>query len=281
MLLMIKMNSCQKALKRYSITWYEAINGYLLNGDSYFETEPFKRFVERNGEIEDINEAIKVAKQHIQEIDDCFMNYAPRNEKDDLVLYRGMKMVDLRLRGPIFEYYKLKEPITEDSFRKPGETVEIKNFVSTSSDARIGLRTEFFDSCCLYELHIAKGIPIIDMQDISDYKDIYGNGEFEILLPRNLLFSYVKTKSITITPQWPQWGDERIATVIEMKVTMKDENQFNPPKPLERQQILRRSERLAGIKLKSMKDGKKKSTRKGKKKSRRKLKNLRSRRRSR
>ena len=180
----------EKALYNYSYQWDGTINRYLMEGDSTFDSNWFKANYTRFGSTK--IEAIENVKSKIKDIDECFMNYAPRNEKDNLILYRGMKS----------EYDIVIN-----------ETIELLNFTSTSKDKDEAFKfSHSTDDCCLYEFTVEKGIPYIDMISSS----YYGGTEFEILLPRNLLMTYTGIANYKIGGK----------TVEKMNIRMKYPDQF-------------------------------------------------------
>jgi hypothetical protein len=179
----------EKALYNYSYQWDGTINRYLLEGDSTFDSDWFNANYTKFGSTK--IEAIENVKSKIKDIDECFMNYAPRNEKD-LILYRGMKS----------EYDIVIN-----------ETIELLNFTSTSKDKDEAFKfSHSTDDCCLYEFTLEKGIPYIDMISSS----YYGATESEILLPRNLLMTYTGIANYKIGGK----------TVEKMNIRMKYPDQF-------------------------------------------------------
>ena len=181
----------KKSLYNYSYQWDGTINRYLMEGDSTFDSDWFKANYTRFGPTK--IEAIENVKSKIKDIDECFMNYAPRNEKD-VILYRGMKS-DYKVDMVIYE------------------TIELLNFTSTSKDKDVAFKFshDIYD-CCLYEFNVEKGIPYIDMISSS----YYGATEFEILLPRNLLMTYTGIATYKISGK----------TVKKMNIKMKYPDQF-------------------------------------------------------
>jgi hypothetical protein len=185
------------------------INGFLLYGDKFLEDQFYPRMKNREERLQ------KKKKQVIDQIkymDDHFLNHLERNDTDGLVVYRGMDSIDFRMQ----DVTKPSRASSEDWFSKStvlerNEPIEVLNYVSTSTDIDTAHKFMWPSKCCLYELHIQKGIPIINMSGGD-------RSESEILLPRNLLFSYVETKHIE--------GIDN--DVIVMNVIMKNENQFNP-----------------------------------------------------
>jgi hypothetical protein len=236
----------------------QLINGFLLNGDKFLENSLRKH-------IENREEKIQIKKKQlidqIKYMDDRFLNHLERNETDGLVVYRGVEMIDFRMK----DMTKPSLAPREDWYAKSvvlerNEPIEVLNFVSTSTSIDIAEKFVWHNRCCLYELHIQKGIPIMEI------KGGFRN-EKEILLPRNLLFQYVETKHVE------DFGD-----VIVMNVIMKNKNQFNPlveeskrneitalkttkpPEPVV--MVLRRSERLMNKRIKADSGRSRKSSRK-------------------
>jgi len=154
-----------KALTNYSWQWDAPINNYLRTGDSYWETQMFKNYMTRYGNTKEL--AIKNIKAKIEALDKCFMEAAPRNQDDKKLYYRGMK--------------------NGYGFSGVNDEVIVRNFGSVSENINIAFR--FYDkvkNCCLHQLTIDKGIPLINMITTTKFKN-----EKEILLPRDLVFKLV------------------------------------------------------------------------------------------
>lgn len=66
--------------------------------------------------IESAYEVSNRIKEDVQCIDDYFMYYSQRNERDDLIVYRGMRLRDLRLKGSEQRLDRIKEPLTESDY---------------------------------------------------------------------------------------------------------------------------------------------------------------------
>jgi 7-cyano-7-deazaguanine synthase in queuosine biosynthesis len=177
----IVIENYKKAFFDYSFQWDGPINYFLRNGDSYFDTEIFKDKYKIYGDT------LEIAKDNIinkiRYIDKCFLQYAKINDSNELYLYRGMK-----------DHYP---------FEKIGDSILLKNFTSVSN--KMGVSMRFMKSstiigikyaCCLYKIHVPKGIPYIDMRESTKFKR-----ESEILLPRDLILYYIgdtKEKGIKI-----------------------------------------------------------------------------------
>jgi len=124
--------------------------------------------------------SIKNVKDHILQIDKCFMEYAPRVTTDmsKKHYYRGMTQ---KYKG----HDKVGGEFIVDNFGSISENDEVaKSFglrqVPTKPD---GTR------CCFYRIELEKGMPYVNMINTTKYKN-----EVEILLPRNIKF---KLKKIT------------------------------------------------------------------------------------
>lgn len=86
---------------------------------------------------------------------------------------------------------KVYRGIDKDLGMKINDNVIVKSFISTSSDIEQAFHfTNYGSNCCLFELHLEDNIPYIDMK-------IYNPHEKEILLPRNLLMTYVGERKQT------------------------------------------------------------------------------------
>ena len=161
-----------KALTNYSWQWDGPINNYLRTGEGYWDTEIFKKYMKRYGNTRPL--AIKNVKARIEALDKCFMEVAPRNQNDTKNYYRGMK--------------------NGYGFSGKGDEVVVRNFGSVSEN--IGIAYRFSDKnkrCCIHELTIDRGIPLINMVTTTKFKQ-----EKEILLPRDLVFKLVGFRDITI-----------------------------------------------------------------------------------
>jgi len=190
---------CVNTLKDYTgKTKYKYINQFLLMDQN--EAAFKKRFKKDMEEI----------KRDIQEMDDCFKK-APKTHDDKLILYRGMDR-DLGIN--------------------PGESVQIKNYISTSLGR--GTASEFMKSttiddktkkitpqCCMFRLHVDKDIPFINMYNLSQF----GTREAEVLLPRGLVMTYLDDEVKHDTYTYAYKKEKKYTWHIKnMKVT-----QLKPP----------------------------------------------------
>lgn len=185
------------------------INGYLLKGGENFIRNDYLYFPSTYTEEKKASMIQKYKEQitsKIKVIDDYFMQKAKRNENKNFVLYRGIESIDFRRKG--LDYSYLQSLKTEER-RGSDDPVEVLNYVSTSRNINTAYKFKSGSYCCLYELHIEKGIPMISLD--------LGHNEEEVLLPRNLMFSYVETRT-----------DKTKGDIIVMKVMKKNKNQFNP-----------------------------------------------------
>ena len=163
----MNINKFHKTLMLYSgNTLYKQISSHFIHG----------------------TEIVKAIKNHISNMDNCFMEYAQVTKNNDMIVYRGMKTpYDIKL----------------------GESMIIRNYLSTTTTAKPSILNGFqnqqyyksetnqklkpkklpldINNCCIYKIQIDKGIPYIDMKFSTNYKN-----ESEILLPRNLLITYIK-----------------------------------------------------------------------------------------
>lgn len=185
-----------KALTNYSYQWDVPINLYLRTGEDYFNTSIFKQYYKRYGKT--LEESISNIKQKVLDIDRAFLEAAPRNENDTILFYRGMQRP--------FEH-----------LINIGDKQTISNFISVSSAFNVALRFSGVlrgSKCCLYQLSIDKGIPIIDMVSTTKFKH-----EKEILLPRNLIFELV---NITFVNAF----NKSNIPIAKLKVHLQDNDQF-------------------------------------------------------
>ena len=185
-----------KALTNYSYQWDSVINFYLRTGEDYFNTSIFKQYYKRYGK--NIEEAVANVKQKVLDIDRAFLEAAPRNENDTILYYRGMQQ----------PFQKLN---------KIGDKETISNFISVSSAFNVALRFSGFlrgSKCCLYQISIDKGIPIIDMVSTTKFKH-----EKEILLPRNLIFELVNISFVNAF-------NKSNIPIAKLKVHLQNNDQF-------------------------------------------------------
>lgn len=186
-----------KALTNYSYQWDVPINLYLRTGEDYFNTSIFKQYYKRYGKT--LEEAIENVKQKVLDIDRAFLEAVPRNENDTILYYRGMQRPFEKLNNI-------------------GDKETISNFISVSTAFNVALRFSGVlrgSKCCLYQLSIDKGIPIIDMVSTTKFKQ-----EKEILLPRNLVFELVNIKTIA-------YGiNNRVIPIANIKVHLQHKDQF-------------------------------------------------------
>tara|TARA_B110000858_G_C17647075_1_gene400886 strand:+ start:9 stop:773 length:765 start_codon:yes stop_codon:yes gene_type:complete len=122
------------------------------------------------------------------------MEFAPRNEKSSKLYYRGMK-----------EGY---------GFSGLNDEIIVRNFSSVSDSLKVAFGfSNRINKCCIHELQIDKGIPIINMITNTKFKK-----EKETLLPRDLVFKLVGFKDIDIGGK--KWSIRKI------KVSLMNPNQY-------------------------------------------------------
>tara|TARA_R110002074_G_scaffold15893_1_gene53781 strand:+ start:1759 stop:3198 length:1440 start_codon:yes stop_codon:yes gene_type:complete len=169
-------NLISNALTNYSWQWDGPINGYLRTGEDYWNSAIFIKYMNMKRYGNTKAESIKNVKARIESIDKCFMEYAPRNQNTTTLYYRGMK------NGYGWEN---------------GSEVIVRNFTSISENIDVAYRfSDKIKRCCIHELTIDKGIPLINMVTTTKFK-----GEKEILLPRDLVFKLVGFKGVTMGNQ--------------------------------------------------------------------------------
>lgn len=146
-------------------------------------------------EKENLELSIKNVKEHITNIDKCFMKYAPRvsNAMTKNVYWRGMDRTYEGQNGVNSEFV-------------------VKNFQSISSSINIADSFTGPD-CCLFKIKLQAGLPYINMINTTQFKH-----ESEILLPRNVKFK--------ITKESHQMINSVETRVYDVKVTMINKNQF-------------------------------------------------------
>lgn len=153
----------QNPLAFYTSKWDNVINGYLRQGDPFFDHSTY--FMD-NIAIFGKNkpDAIKNIKNKLLLIDNAFHD-APLTQTN-LVLYRGVK-------------HKIDEPLYSG--------LQL-SFLSTTDDFNTAISfTSYENNCCIYKLILDIGIPYIYLDFISQTQ-----GENEFLLPRNLILEFKK-----------------------------------------------------------------------------------------
>jgi len=216
-----------ESLKDYSFKWFKPINILLRMGydglNAYFTENKlgkgityFKNFLSLDGKFtkpESIPDAIENVQMRIDQIDNAFLNAAPRSKRE-MIVWRGK-------RG---DYYDESHSIHTVS---PSKRNIDSGYISTTEDIEIALRFINDDKkdksykktkqhCCLYRIHIMEGIPYIDMTKLSQYK------ESEILLPRDL-----KIITIESDDKSKEISEEYKVKVIDIRVEKNRENQFD------------------------------------------------------
>ena len=167
-------NLISNALTNYSWQWDGPINGYLRTGEDYWNSTIFIKYMnmKRYGNTKALS--IKNVKARIEYLDKCFMEYAPRNQNNTKLYYRGMK--------------------NDYGFSGLNDEVIVRNFTSVSDNVGVAYRfSDKIKSCCIYELTIDKSIPLINMISTTKFKN-----EKEILLPRDLVFKLVGFKELEL-----------------------------------------------------------------------------------
>lgn len=170
--------------------YYFYINGYLRTGNSFFDNNiSWSSWFGQNKTKQEVK---KIIKDRIKTMDECFIKYGKHSK--DTIVYRGMK-----------DTFYLKDDGTHPEI---GETIKIDTYTSTSSDIRVangfanmnnGLQGRTGTTCCLYEFHLDKNVPYLDMDCcIPNYKT--EDSEFEILLPRNIYLTYIGIRMDYLLP---------------------------------------------------------------------------------
>jgi hypothetical protein len=250
-----------KSLEDYSFKWFKPINMFLRKGEdgfsSHYRINPterrpptgidnFKNFI--SFEVDGMStrpttipEAIKNVEMRIEQIDSAFLNAAPRT-KEEMIVWRGKKG----------DYYDVSHSIHTGS---PSKRNIDTGYISTAKDIETALKFINDDKkdksykktkkhCCLYRMHIMKGIPYIDMTNLSKYKKY----ESEILLPRNLTITTIENDD-----ESKKISEELGVKVIDIKVEKK-ENQFDKtPVGGKRRTKLRTKRRRKSIKRRTLK----------------------------
>ena len=227
------------ALRDYSFKWFKPINILLRNGygglTAYFEENRLGRGITKFNNFTHIDtlkravtipEAIGNVETRIEHIDSAFLNAAPRTPRppktpktsrktgEEMIVYRGKKG----------NYYDVSQSIHTGS---PSKRNIDTGYISTTESIESALRfinndiqaTEYKNTkkhCCLYRMHIMKGIPYIDMNTLSEYK------ESEILLPRDLKITIIESDAKS-----RKLSDNHKVKIIDIRVEKSRENQFD------------------------------------------------------
>lgn len=201
------------ALRKYSFQWDAPINKYLLEGESYFDSEKWKKYMHRyhyRGMIEPPpappvavikrdfyffrhKDPINNIKLAIERLDRAFLDSNLVIQKEGTPkLWRGMS-------------------ITYPGLDNEGDTIMVPTFTSTSLKKTVATKfTSRPRRCCMYNFILEAGIPYIDMRNATKYVS-----EKEILLPRNILLKHVGSVI-------GHDGKE----VVNLKVSLPDKEQF-------------------------------------------------------
>ena len=166
--------SAHGALRNYSYQWDQAINKYLIQGETYFKHSDFTKHYNRYGDTKEL--AIQNVKDKIKYIDDAFLETAPRANKP-VILWRGMQNK--------FRTNERKAFVKPEYMDENGDIAIAKNYTSVS---KLKTEAEKFmkPKCCLYKIILEKGMPHIDMKGTTKFKR-----EQEVLLPRNIKFTLI------------------------------------------------------------------------------------------
>ncbi len=153
----------QNSLAFYTSKWDIVINGYLRQGEHFFDISSY--FIDNITLFgNNKNEAINNIKNKISLIDKAFYD-APLTQTN-IVLYRGVK-------------HKIDDTV-HDGLQL--------SYLSTTDDFNIAIGfTSYDDNCCIYKFILDIGIPYIFLDFISQTQ-----GENEFLLPRNLILQFKK-----------------------------------------------------------------------------------------
>jgi hypothetical protein len=166
-----KSPSAEKALYDYTVKSDFYINGLLRDGLTFFEKEETRENMTEDG-FSDPVVLINKTIQQIHEIDRSFT----KKSKEGMVLYRGTKTL-----RPTPYLGKNTGYIS---------TSKTTNYFKTDAGERfISLKNK----CCLYVYELAEGIPYIDLQNISHFKD-----QEEVLLPRGLTATLMEETKTSI-----------------------------------------------------------------------------------
>lgn len=197
--------------------YYFYINGYLREGNSFFDK--YTSWSSWFGKNKTKQESIKMIQDRIKTMDKCFIKYGKHSSSNNTIVYRGMK-----------DTFYLKDDGTQPEI---GETININTYTSTTSDIRVangfantgnGLTGRTGLSCCLYEFHLDKDVPYLDMDCcIENYKT--EDSEFEILLPRNIYLTYVGVRMTYLLPPPkynPKLETEYIRNLYKKMITTSD-----------------------------------------------------------
>ena len=168
-----KLYEREENIDEFIVDYFGLIQKKNLNSVDFIELcksdlYKYKKFY-KDLEKENLEISIKNVKEHITNIDKCFMKYAPRvsNAMSKKVFWRGMDRTYEGQGGVNSEFI-------------------VKNFQSISSNMDIA--NEFSgEECCIFKIRLQTGLPYINMINTTQFKR-----ESEILLPRNIKFKITK-----------------------------------------------------------------------------------------
>lgn len=214
--------SCVDVLEKYQDddnNLYKYISDYLLMGENKFNTKyKFTHF------------QLNSLKEDIKKLDECFEK-TDKTSDDSMILYRGVKK-NLHVN-------------------KEGDSIELKNFTSTSKNiSRIKDFINDDTKCCIYRLHIEKDIPYIDMTKLPESPYIM---EEEVLLPRNLIMTYISDDRVDASKIY-KYMKKRTLLVRNVKISKKEGNTTVKTKSQNQDNIINKDTAIIGSKSRKRKN---------------------------
>ena len=150
-----------KTLKDYSKYWDGVINGYIRHGQEFWKSDKFREFYTL--QMLSPNEAKNLIVRKMIVLEKGFENEASIVGEKGMVVYRGFRSSDPTLKNFIIS----------------NSTLMLKGFHSTSQKKKQALEFLGNSSCCLFEIHLPHGFPILNLDANTHYRQ-----EREILLPK-------------------------------------------------------------------------------------------------
>jgi hypothetical protein len=161
----------EDALKAYTVKSDFYINGLLRDGLRFFEKEETRENMIEDG----FSDPVALLHHTIQQIRDIDSSFVKRS-KEGMILYRGTKTLR-------------KTPYLGKNAGYISTSKSTNYFETRDGERFISLKNK----CCLYIYELAAGIPYIDLQNISHFKD-----QEEVLLPRGLTATLIEETKTTI-----------------------------------------------------------------------------------
>jgi hypothetical protein len=191
-------------IEKSSLRRYTEGEDYLINKLLRLEKKDFKDFynIMNQQEVYDISKKINYINDMVNIIDNIMQSKASV-ANDDLIVYRGTKTNrDIPYLGVNTGYISTSKSINaieKNSFRFLGE------------------------DCCIYVYTIKKGVPYLDLSEISFFGKQHEHNQEEILLPRGL-----KTKLVSTNENSEIHGKKYKTYNVTIELNKQDKYNYQP-----------------------------------------------------